>query len=718
MEITLGGDRLGSGNKNKLSLKNYERSTHNLSKVFKSSMATGTLVPCYTNVALNGDTFDIDIKTMVRTIPTLGPLFGSFKLQVDFFSIPMRLYIGLLHNNPLSLGMNMKNVMIPKIVVEGQSITADYSKRDPNISNSCLLKYLGISGLGNMNQITEKKRDFNGLPIFAYFDIFKNYYANTQEDNFYQITKQKDEIVTTLTPSEYIKQIQIYTLNNGDNNYTKNYKIESGNDPIQIFDNKNNQEAIEAPMMPIIISGIGGYQNYFGNVYISIYAYADGTPSLQYRNTFEQAIKDGIIFDMEQYANNEWAGVSARYYLQPTYVLENIISGNTNIDSSNLAVAIDGGMSTTQMKTTEIKLSEIDLQQIDDLRYDLLCQNTLGFTPYYGNVSQNKYKNQNVNNSFQFINYITELDGDVSRNSQVMNGLLVKTYQSDLFNNWLKTEIIDGNNGVAAITAIDTSSGKFTIDTLNLAEKVYNMLNRVAVTKGTYQDWQYAVYGQEVTRLTEIPMYEGGLSSEIVFDEVVASSSSQVSGNTQELGSLAGRGRQSDVKGGTLHIKVKEPSIIMGIASITPRIDYTQGNKWFMTELNTLDDLHKPALDGIGFQNLILEQAVASSTKINNNGTITKTSAGKVPAWINYMTDYNENYGDFANDEGYSYMVLNRNYQTDINGVIEDMTTYIDPTKFNYAFAYQELAAQNFWVQIGFDIKARRLMSAKQIPNL
>ena len=46
----------------------------------------------------------------------------------------------------------------------------------------------------------------------------------------------------------------------------------------------------------------------------------------------------------------------------------------------------------------------------------------------------------------------------------------------------------------------------------------------------------------------------------------------------------------------------------MGIMSITPRIDYSQGNKWYMTELDNMNDLHKPALDGIGFQELITEQ--------------------------------------------------------------------------------------------------------------
>ena len=62
-----------------------------------------------------------------------------------------------------------------------------------------------------------------------------------------------------------------------------------------------------------------------------------------------------------------------------------------------------------------------------------------------------------------------------------MNGLALKTYNSDIFNNWLKTEFIEGENGINDITAVDTSSGSFNIDTLILAEKVYNMLNRIAI---------------------------------------------------------------------------------------------------------------------------------------------------------------------------------------------------------------------------------------------
>ena len=77
---------------------------------------------------------------------------------------------------------------------------------------------------------------------------------------------------------------------------------------------------------------------------------------------------------------------------------------------------------------------------------------------------------------------------------------------------------------------------------------------------------------------------------------------------TLPLGTLGGKGNQSGAKkGGKFTIKVGDECVIMGIASITPRIDVSQGNKWF-TNLQTMDDFHKPSLDGIGFQQLITEQ--------------------------------------------------------------------------------------------------------------
>ena len=294
-------------------------------------------------------------------------------------------------------------------------------------------------------------------------------------------------------------------------------------------------------------------------------------------------------------------------------------------------------------------------------------------------------------------------------------GLCLKTYNSDVYQNWINTEWIEGANGINEASAVDVTDGKLSMDALNLAQKVYNFLNRIAISGGTYRDWLETVYtGGNYMERCETPMFEGGVSQEIVFQEVISNSANQ----DEPLGTLAGRGVTTGrQKGGHIRIKVTEPCYIMCICSITPRIDYGQGNTWD-TYLKTMNDWHKPALDGIGYQDSLNGERAWWADYISESGSLGKTAAGKTVAWINYMTNVNRTFGNFAPEMPESFMVLNRDYSMGTNGQIEDLTTYIDPVKFNYIFADTNLDAMNFWVQTKFDIKVRRLISAKQIPNL
>jgi hypothetical protein len=91
------------------------------------------------------------------------------------------------------------------------------------------------------------------------------------------------------------------------------------------------------------------------------------------------------------------------------------------------------------------------------------------------------------------------------------------------------------------------------------------------------------------------------------------------------------------------------------------------------------------------------------------------------------MTNVNQTKGNFAIPVGQGtpgaemFMTLNRKYEQAVNSgisTISDLTTYIDPVKYNSIFAQQSRDAQNFWCQIAVDITARRKMSAKLMPNL
>ena len=199
----------------------------------------------------------------------------------------------------------------------------------------------------------------------------------------------------------------------------------------------------------------------------------------------------------------------------------------------------------------------------------------------------------------------------------------------------------------------------------------------------------------------------------IEFDEVVATT-----GNAegQVLGELAGRGysRQPNTSG-RLHFQVEEPGYVMGIIAITPMVDYSQGND-FDLNLFTMDDLHKPALDGIGYQDLMNEQR-AWWTALQNGMTITDTTPGKAVAWIDYMTNFNRTFGNFATGESEDFMVLNRNYEDDGSNGISNGSTYINPQEHIDIFADTALDSQNFGVQTACEITRRGNYSAKQIQN-
>lgn len=687
MKTTIGGDRLGSGSKQEVSMRNYERSTHDLSYVWRSSMAAGTLVPFMSTVALPGDSMDIDLTTHVLTLPTIGPLFGSFKVQLDVFQIPIRLYNAKLHMNMLDIGLEMDKIFLPQIGVKARanrSIEDQDFRDNAQVGSSCILKYLGISGVGAVTTpelITEvKHRYFNAVPLLAYWEIFKNYYSNKQEAQAYVIHTDSTTVADALTPQEAYFATRV----NGIQTKTHIYGQ-------LVFVNATQEDAL------IIVFPEDAYEPNIDNVIV-------GIDSIDTNIT---AVFDTITWSPIGEGRNRTE------QRQNLLILENYNGVSASVEwEYNIVAEVP-----QNVEDVPVSLSKFPLTNIDVMRRKIMVA-AEDITPFKINdIDITPYK------------YLQEYwgTGDSLQMSiwKSQEGLAVKTYQSDLFNNWMDTEWIDGSGGINEITSIDTTGDSFTVDALNLASKVYVMLNRIAISGGSYDDWLDAVYTHERKRGIESPVYLGGLIKELTFEEVVSNAETA----EQPLGTLAGRGTLTNKnKGGKINVKVDEPSYIMGIVSLTPRVDYSQGNKWDVN-LKTLDDLHKPALDAIGFQDLITDQMFWGETFWDaTTETVQYVSAGKQPAWINYMTDYNRTYGNFAEPNKEMFMTNNRRYEIKQEGVVNvgepqqgqimDLTTYIDPSKFNSVFAETKLDAQNFWVQIGVNNTARRKMSAKVIPNL
>ena len=80
---TLGKNTLGDNDKMKVAMRDYDMSTHDISTIYRSSIGVGMLVPFCKILCQKGDIIDLNLINKTLSQPTLGPLFGSFKLDIS-----------------------------------------------------------------------------------------------------------------------------------------------------------------------------------------------------------------------------------------------------------------------------------------------------------------------------------------------------------------------------------------------------------------------------------------------------------------------------------------------------------------------------------------------------------------------------------------------------------------------------------------------------------
>lgn len=654
---TLGKNTLGDNDKMKVAMRDYDMSTHDISTICRTSLGVGMLVPFCKILCQKGDIIDINLINKTLSQPTLGPLFGSFKLQHFLFFGGFRLYNSWLHNNRTGIGMKMSDIKLPMMKAETYGIETDAKT---NISASALYKYLGWSNSRRTGGASTTGVYKNGVPLLMYLDIFKNFFANTQEDKFYML-KGTGELTLNIQKTYNNKNDGPYTIG-------------------------KNQQSIDIINTTQITAGIitDNYTGLWDSIKVKILT-SDG--ALSTKRLSELTTKPlGFTITLNNVSANPYATILQFFTTKET------------------------------AKFIKTELGQYDLKVLDQIRDVILHKK--------GNetlIISSSNVGESANGSAELAKFTDDI---IKSQNNKLGGMLLKTYDSDIFNNWVKTDWIDGAGGITEITSIDITAndGKLTMDALNLQQKVYNMLNRIAVSGGTYRDWLETVYtaGKYLDR-PETPVFIGGMTQYIEFDEVISKSATETEYGSQPLGDIAAIGRGGKpLNNGHIHYQCEEPGYIMGLMAITPMVDYSQGND-FDLNLQTIDDLHKPALDGIGYQDLIQEQMVGETSVYNGGPEINKIkhlAANKTVAWIDYMTNYNRTFGDFAAGEALDFMVLNRRYEVSNKNTIEDLTTYIDPQKYIEIFADTSIDSQNFWVQTVVQATRRGNYSAKQIPFL
>ena len=305
-------------------------------------------------------------------------------------------------------------------------------------------------------------RDFNAVPFLAYWDIYKNYYSNKQESAGYFIHSDPTLVAASTTPIAA-------TLKSSGGSYVNCLTIPVAATPgdiVTIQFPANCPELTNPSTIGILLNAANN----------TLVACADAI-------SWNESLK------------------------QVTATLNGNVAGKTfavrEIAHSSIAVL-----------ESLFGLQSFPLSAIDDMRDNILRYASAGaFKITSASPLPYSAPMKVASGSGATLKYAV-------RYSQ--NALGIKTYQSDLHNNWVNTAWITGAGSIAALTAVNTGAGSFTIDALNLAEKVYNMLNRIAISGGTYDDWLDAVYTHERIKGVESPVYHGSLIKELAFQEVIS----------------------------------------------------------------------------------------------------------------------------------------------------------------------------------------------------
>lgn len=163
------------------------RSNFNLSRTNRFDCAPGILYPVFVQDVYPSDDIDLDLSAIIKTMPTIGPLFGSFKVQFDAYFVPTRLYVNVLHNNETDFDPYNVHLPVVRVAQMAAGSIPNQFTEDYACNPSSIFHFLGVpSQIGAPDSDTGPHvRNFNGCTYLGYWDIFKNYYANLQEENAY-----------------------------------------------------------------------------------------------------------------------------------------------------------------------------------------------------------------------------------------------------------------------------------------------------------------------------------------------------------------------------------------------------------------------------------------------------------------------------------------------------------------------------------------------------
>lgn len=310
--------------------------------------------------------------------------------------------------------------------------------------------------------------------------------------------------------------------------------------------------------------------------------------------------------------------------------------------------------------------------------------------------------------------------------TEPLGGLMLRCYHPDYLTNFIATDVY--NQLQLTGGGFVVSQNGFTVNQFRLANKLQKLAERAIIAGNRYGEFIRAMFGVNTDDKLDIPEFLGSYSEMLEFQDIVntarpSDSTSESSDAFTALGASGGRGVNAG-QSRKFYVNTTEYGNIFVMFSIVPLPDYYQGVKRELTK-TFLSDEFNPQLDRLGWQPIYKSEYCALPTGYAIYDSWDDLdpfviASGYQPAWLEYMTRLNELHGNFTGD--LNYWTIGRSFMRRTSATSSmyevDPSAYIFPSDYNTPFVDSSVAAENFNVQVAFDIFAKRPISKKLMPNL
>lgn len=650
-----------------------KRSNFNLGRVNRFSADIGYVIPCYVEEILPNSYKRLDIEALIQTNATIAPLMGSFKARFDAFFVPLRLY----HRH-----LDLNNIR-------------------PNFNDDFQYHYLMMPSISNTARISIDDDNLTGdippfpIPIPPAVGLTYN-----TSDWWFHYTNDPDGVWS----------VEPLSLNVGPSTLL---------DYLGYFPVGYNADAWigtkRLNATPFI-----GYFDIWRNFYSNPH---DKQVPFRVQNVYSGPFAETVR------PNTDWANIIDRYVSLESFdrFIENVNSSSVD-NSSGEPVPVD---------VISLFNKHIHLPYEPRILNGRFVRNIPLFScqicgDYTGNTASDSVRLFDTRNSMHF-------------------GLLPKTYNDDYFNSRFLNEFV---TYMEESSKVQVENNTFTISQLRLQNRIAKYIDKSVFSDTRFGSWIKAHFGVKTSAKLNIPQFLGSISSNVVFNDIYASAQTGTGDITsnQALGSRAslGQGYVSN-KGSFIEFKATEPGYLMVMFSLTPYVSYTQGIKKLYLKDNFFD-MYRPEFDAVGYDDLQKLELYAIGKRPydpsqNRIDAVIQTdepldineynvSIGKHPAWLEYMTSYDESHGLFTKKYQYGAWVLNRPFASNVYDELPDSSyitansdyqiadvynfdpsTYIRSEEFNSIFAVDKFI-DNFQIQVRFFDKTKQPISKQILPHL